>query len=213
MDLAGAAVVTILTRAPSAGGKSRLFRALGRAPDPALLRALLLDTLDAVAVAAVPRLIAVDPPEACDEVRALAPGIDVFPQVGATLGARMQAAMDAAFGRGACTVALIGSDLPDIDPHVFAHAFVALAEDPDGLVLGPATDGGYYLIAARHVPPVFEGIEWGTERVLEQTRAAAEQQGIRVRLVAPMSDVDSVADLDRVAAARTRAWRLSSRFE
>ena len=60
VELAGAAVVAILTRAPSSGGKRRLFAALGRAPDPALLTALLLDTLDATAVAGVHRAIVVD---------------------------------------------------------------------------------------------------------------------------------------------------------
>jgi glycosyltransferase A (GT-A) superfamily protein (DUF2064 family) len=132
VDLAGAAVVTLLTRAPSAGGKSRLFRAIGRAPDPALLRALLLDTLDAVAAAGVPRLIAVEPPAACGEVRALAPAVDVFPQIDGTLGARMAAAMSAAFARGASAVALIGSDLPDIQPRVITDAFAALDRVPVG---------------------------------------------------------------------------------
>jgi rSAM/selenodomain-associated transferase 1 len=212
VDLAGAAVVTLLTRAPSAGGKSRLFRAIGRAPDPALLRALLLDTLDAVAAAGVPRLIAVEPPAACGEVRALAPAVDVFPQIDGTLGARMAAAMSAAFARGASAVALIGSDLPDIQPRVITDAFAALDRDPSGLILGPADDGGYYLIAARSVPPLFDAIEWGSERVLGQTLAAARQRGIRVHLLERMSDVDTAADLDKVAAPRTRAWRMSTRF-
>jgi uncharacterized protein len=213
VDLAGAAVVAILTRAPSAGGKSRLFAALGRAPDPALLTALLLDTLDAVAIAGVPRVIAVEPPEACAEVRALAPDVDVIPQRPGTLGVRMQAVMSAVFAAGASAVALIGSDLPDIRPHVFADAFATLDADPTGLVLGPATDGGYYLIAAKSVPPVFDAIDWGTAGVLEQTRAAAGRRGIRVHLIEAMSDVDAVADLDRIAAPRTSAWRKSSRFD
>ena len=212
VDLAGEAVVTILTRAPSAGGKSRLFREVGRAHDPRLLAALLLDTLDAVAAAGVPRLIAVEPPAACAEVRALAPAADVFPQSEGTLGARMQAAMRTAFERGASAVALLGSDLPDLQPRVITAAFAALDEDPSGVVLGPADDGGYYLIAARHVPPLFDAIDWGTGTVLDQTLAAAERRMIRVHLVEPMSDVDTAADLDRVVASRTRAWRMSTRF-
>jgi rSAM/selenodomain-associated transferase 1 len=212
VDLAGEAVVTILTRAPSAGGKSRLFRDLGRAHDPRLLAALLLDTLEAVAAAGAPRLIAVDPPGACDEVRALAPATAVFPQIDGTLGARMRAAMAVAFERGASAVALIGSDLPDLQPRVITDAFAALDRDPSAVILGPAADGGYYLMAARSVPPLFDAIEWGSEKVLDQTLAAAARQRIRVHLVERMSDVDTAADLARVAAPRTRAWRLSTRF-
>ena len=206
VELAGAAVVAILTRAPSSGGKRRLFAALGRAPDPALLTALLLDTLDATAVAGVHRAIVVEPPAACDEVRALAPGVDVRPQVAGTLGDRMRDAMADFFQAGARAVAIVGSDLPDLPATVISEAFEVLTTDPGALVLGPARDGGYYLIAASSVPDVFEGIAWGTSRVLEQTIASATDHGVRVRLLRYFSDVDLPADLENVRATRSRKW-------
>jgi rSAM/selenodomain-associated transferase 1 len=212
VDLAGAAVVAILTRAPASGGKSRLFRALGRDPDPALLAALLLDTIDAAAAPGITRVIVVEPPEACEDVQALVPGITVLPQRGGTLGARMRAAMQTLFDCGARAVALIGSDLPDLQRRMVTETFAALELDRTALVLGPADDGGYYLVAATTLPDVFDGIEWGGERVLVQTIAQAEQRGVRVHLLEPLSDVDTVANLSRVAAPRTRQWVLSHRM-
>jgi rSAM/selenodomain-associated transferase 1 len=204
--LADAAVVAILTRAPSAGGKSRLFAALGQPPDPALLAALLLDTLDAAAVPGVQRAIVVEPPAAVDEIRALAPGVDVRPQRSGTLGVRMRRAMADVFAAGARAVAVVGSDIPDLQSAVVSETFAVLAADPAALVLGPALDGGYYLIAATRVPHVFDDIAWGTAHVLEQTIAAATRQGVRVHLLRHIGDVDSPADLENVRAPRTRKW-------
>ena len=208
MDVAGASVAAILTRAPSAGGKSRLFGALGRPVDPALLTALLLDTLDGAEVPGVSRMVAVEPAGACDEVRAIVPaGVQVLPQAAGTLGERMAALMGELFGRGAGAVALLGSDLPDLQPRVISAAFDLLAREPDLLAIGPARDGGYYLIAATAVPDVFTGVDWGSDRVLAQTLAAAKARNIRVRLLDRMRDVDTPADLHAANGRRTAAWR------
>ena len=211
-------VVAILTRAPGAGGKSRLFAALGVPPDPALAAALLLDTFDAVISDAWSTRVFVEPAAACDDIRAALPaGIGVRPQHTGDLGARMRGAMADCFAAGAKAVALIGSDLPEIDRNALETAFDALRADPDLVVLGPAHDGGYYLIAATRTPDLFSGIEWGSTRVLAETIEAARRGGIRVRMIAPTSDVDDVDDLRRLVrldedrradacAARTRAW-------
>src|SRR5688572_9821058 len=208
VDVAGASVAAILTRAPSAGGKSRLFGALDRPVDPALLTALLLDTLDGAAAPGVSRIVAVEPAGACDEVRAIVPaGVQVLPQAPGTLGERMAALMGELFDRGAAAVALLGSDLPDLQPRVISIAFDVLAREPDALAIGPARDGGYYLIAATAVPDVFAGVEWGSDRVLAQTLAAAQAHTIRVRLLDSMRDVDTPADLHATTGRRTAAWR------
>jgi rSAM/selenodomain-associated transferase 1 len=206
----GPIVVAVLTRAPSRGGKSRLFAALGRPPDPALLSALLLDTLDGVQLAGTTRIVFVDPPDACDDVRVLVPGdVRVRPQRAGSLGERMHSAMDQLFAEGASIVVLVGSDLPDITPSPIASALSILRDDPTSLVLGPARDGGYYLIAAAKTPNVFDGIAWGSPRVLEQTKAVAERHGQRVQLIEALRDVDTPEDLLCVKAFRTRAWRAS----
>jgi rSAM/selenodomain-associated transferase 1 len=218
VDAAHAHALAVLTRAPSSGGKSRLFAELGCAPDPRLLEALLLDTISRAAPPGARVVVAVTPGSACDEIRELlmsrlkpAPAIDVVPQGTGDLGERMRATMADLFEQGARAVALIGSDLPHITRAPVAAAFEALDRDPDALVLGPAADGGYYLIAARRVPDVFAGIEWGSERVLEQTRQAAQADGFQVRLLASMRDVDAAADLRDICGGdgpppRTAAW-------
>jgi rSAM/selenodomain-associated transferase 1 len=211
VDVPGPVVVAVLTRAPSSGGKNRLFAALGRPPDETLLSALLLDTLDGAALAGTTRIVAVDPAEACADVRALVSGdVRVMPQAAGTLGHRMRATMSGLLAEGAAAVVLIGSDLPDITTGVIENAVSHLARDPESLVLGPAADGGYYLIAATHVPDVFDGIEWGSPRVLEQTCTMAAQSGLRVHLLQMLRDVDTPEDLRSVTASRTRAWVATS---
>jgi rSAM/selenodomain-associated transferase 1 len=206
----GPIVVAVLTRAPSRGGKSRLFAALGRSPDPALLSALLLDTLDGVNLPGTTRVVFVDPADACDDVRALVPSdLRVIPQAPGSLGERMRATMTHLFEEGASIVVLVGSDLPDITPSSIANAISALRSDPTSLVIGPAQDGGYYLIASRTTPSVFDGIEWGSPRVLDQTRAAAAASGMGVHLIESLRDVDTPDDLRHVRASRTQAWSSS----
>jgi rSAM/selenodomain-associated transferase 1 len=203
----GPIVVAVLTRAPSRGGKSRLFAALGRTPDPALPSALLLDTLDGVNLPGTTRMVFVEPADACDDVRALVPShLRVLPQPQGSLGERMRATMTQLFEEGASVVVLVGSDLPDITPSLIANAISTLRSDPNSLVLGPAHDGGYYLIAATTTPNVFDGIEWSSPHVLEHTRAAAATNGLRVHLLEPLRDVDTLDDLREVRAWRTRAW-------
>lgn len=229
VDVTNARVLAVLTRAPSSGGKSRLFAALGRQADPALLEALLLDTLESAAVPGVRRVVAVTPASACEEIRSLmgrlkpaptnhspAPAngrmddVQVLPQVEGDLGARMRTTMADLFEAGARAVTLIGSDLPHITAAPVAAAFEWLEQDPAALVLGPAADGGYYLLAATHVPDVFDGIEWGSARVLEQTERAAAAGGLHVHLLHVLADVDTADDLRRVsvggAAPRVTAW-------
>jgi rSAM/selenodomain-associated transferase 1 len=207
----GPAVVALLTRAPSRGGKSRLFAELGRPPDAALLSALFLDTLDGVYLPGTRRVVYVEPADACEDVRAIVPrDIDVRAQAGGSLGERMRDAMASLFHEGASVVVLVGSDLPDITPARIATAVAHLARDPRALVLGPAHDGGYYLIASTTTPNVFDDIEWGSPRVLEQTRWSAERSGQRVELLDPLRDVDTPDDLRAVTASRTRAWLRAS---
>ena len=207
VDVAETPVVAVLARAPSAGGKRRLFAELGRAPDARLLQALFLDTLDAVLAAGYPSIVGVDPPDAVDDVRALVPsGVEVLAQTEGDLGRRMQALLAEAFAAGATAVVLVGSDLPDLPVQSIHDALTHLVRHPDAVVLGPAVDGGYYLIAARHVPDAFTGIEWGGPLVLEQTERAVARAGRTCLYVERHRDVDRPEDLRGVRAARTRAW-------
>ena len=123
-------------------------------------------------------------------------------QEGNDLGERLFRGLRAcAPGRGA--VAAIGSDHPDLPAARVEEAFERLAEGAS-VVLGPADDGGYYLIA---LPvdlvrrEIFEGIDWSTPRVLEQTVARCRSLGLEPSLLEPWADVDRPADLRRLAAS------------
>ena len=209
--LRGADVVAILTRAPSGGGKSRLFAELGRPTDPTLLEALLLDTIDRVRESSGVGVLCVEPASAVRELRLLVPDMPIVVQSPGHLGDRMRSCMELMFEAGARRVAVIGSDLPALTAGAIDTAFTELDRDPAGLVLGPAADGGYFLVAAASVPPVFSDIDWSTSRVLAQTRAAASAAGWRTHLIDTVEDVDTAASLRRAGTrgGRTQAWILA----
>lgn len=206
--------VAVLARAPSGRGKTRLTHDLPPGDARALREALLLDTLDQARRAAAPVTVFFTPGAARDELLALV-GHDVHlvPQADGDIGQRMAAAFTHLFAEGARYVALIGSDLPSLPTTRLADAFTALAQR-DEVVLGPAEDGGYYLVAlSRPRPALFTGVAWGTRDVLRRTLEAARADGLAVALIDPWYDVDTPDDLSRVAAGdgapRTRAWLAS----
>jgi hypothetical protein len=129
----------------------------------------------------------------------LGPQVSYRPQSDGDIGNRMQAAISGAFAKEAARVVLIGSDIPGISTDILERAFRALGEHD--LVIGPATDGGYYLIgmnkrslgAARDV--LFDGIEWSSHRVLAQTTDRAASIGASIKRLEALSDVDQPTDL------------------
>jgi rSAM/selenodomain-associated transferase 2/rSAM/selenodomain-associated transferase 1 len=204
--------VIVLARAPSTGGKSRLWAEFDGRPDEDLLRALLLDTVEAAAgLDATDIVLASTPSSALAEMSALVPRARIIAQRGHDLGARMHAAFEDVCLLGYRAVVLIGSDLPTLPGEVLRSALRRLARGSD-VVLGPSEDGGYFLVGLRRPDPrVFADIEWSRPDVLERTRRAAAAAGLRVGLVAPWYDVDDVASLRRAAAdaeraPRVRAW-------
>jgi hypothetical protein len=136
----------------------------------------------------------------------------LFPQQGDTLGDRMRNAFGHLFAAGYSSVVMIGSDLPSLPTSHLAQAFQYLRDRPDALVIGPATDGGYYLIGLRRpCPALFTSIAFSTADVLTTTTSIAETCGLTVSFVSPWHDVDTVDDLRRVlrdphGATHTRAW-------
>jgi rSAM/selenodomain-associated transferase 1 len=203
--------LALLARAPSAGGKTRLTSGLPESRARGLREALFLDTLDAARSLRIPITVFGTPADRLEELRALADSVPTMAQAEGDLGLRMDAAGACLFGQGARHFVLIGSDLPSLPPSHIGAAFEALEAGAD-VVLGPADDGGYYLIGlARPTPAVFAGISWGSGSVLQETRALAAGLGLRVHEIASWYDVDTPDDLVRVsssdqAAPRTRAW-------
>ncbi len=110
------------------------------------------------------------------------------------LGARMSRAFQEAFSNGAQGAVIIGTDCPDLDARVLGDAFQQLLKFD--LVLGPAADGGYYLIGLRRkVPELFTGITWGTGQVLQQTAAKADRLNLTTSKLRQLADIDRPEDL------------------
>ncbi|MFP4193209.1 MAG: TIGR04283 family arsenosugar biosynthesis glycosyltransferase [Candidatus Hydrogenedentota bacterium] len=123
-------------------------------------------------------------------------GADVSytPQQEGDLGERLNQAIEAAFADGAGAVVAIGADCPAMDSATIQQAFDALSGHE--LVLGPASDGGYYLIGLnRPHPELFTSIDWGTGRVLAQTMQAARELGLSVAMLDEKTDIDEPTDL------------------
>lgn len=129
----------------------------------------------------------------------LGPGFSYCHQGRGDIGLRMGRALQDAFEQGCETVVIIGSDIPDITTNIMQKAFEALNQND--LVLGPAGDGGYYLIGVhrktfRHWnPQLFSDIRWGTARVLPQTLSIAKKLGLNYNLLDTLRDVDRPEDL------------------
>jgi rSAM/selenodomain-associated transferase 1 len=210
-------VVAVMARAPSVEGKSRLIRDLCTTDEAGLRAALLRDTLELVAAVEAAKAVLYTPPESEAEIRALTPFPAMFLlQRGDTLGDRMRDGARDLLASGFDSVVLIGSDLPTLPTAHIITALDILARRAGVLVLGPAEDGGYYLIGLTQLrPELFARIPWGTPLVLDWTSRAAEALGMPVELLARWYDVDSMSDLRRVwhgfeqpngVARHTRAW-------
>lgn len=121
-----------------------------------------------------------------------------FRQSEGDLGARLIAAFDGAFRAGSSKVVIIGSDCPELSPDLLSQAFARL--DDAQAVLGPAEDGGYYLIGLRSpMPHLFERMEWSGPAVLKRTLDRLRQRGDNFRLLPIRSDVDTFGDLKALA--------------
>jgi uncharacterized protein len=193
----------LFARYPVPGrAKTRLIPALGAEGAAALHRRLVLRTLRAASQAC--RAVRADLEVRFDGGTAramshwLGDGARFRPQGAGDLGERMAGALEESFHAGSRATVIIGSDCPGLSPDVIAAAFTRLAESP--VVLGPATDGGYYLIGlGRPMPELFRGIPWGTERVLADTLAVLQRRGCEPALLDPLEDIDRPEDLP--------AWR------
>lgn len=110
------------------------------------------------------------------------------------IGCRMAAAFQSAFAAGMKQVVLIGIDCPNLKAELMLDAFQALKKQD--LVLGPATDGGYYLIALNYlVSELFIGISWSTAKVLEQTQNIIQKLDLAVAYLPTLNDIDRPEDL------------------
>jgi rSAM/selenodomain-associated transferase 1 len=187
-----------MARAPSAVGKSRLAAHFSPPRLHALKLALLADTLRALET--LPDVfIFFTPNDAEREFARLGDlALQRVTQGDGDLGARMLAAMRHLLEALKYEAAvLVGSDIPWLSADHVREAFATL-QATGGVVLGPADDGGYYLIGmTRAVDGLFEDIAWGTGSVLTDTLRAAERLAVDARLIRSAYDVDTIADVQR----------------
>jgi rSAM/selenodomain-associated transferase 1 len=206
-----------MVRAPSYEGKSRLIEQLRTCDGAGLRTALLRDTLAAVAPIDARKAVLYTPLDGEAEIQRMTPFDAMFlAQRGATLGERMRNGASDLLARGFGCVVLVGADLPTLPADYIEGALERLMQPQESLVLGPAEDGGYYLIGLTRVhDELFDGIPWGTADVLRRTREAAAALRLTVELLPIWYDVDLPSDLQRVwhrtsegspVAHHTRAW-------
>jgi hypothetical protein len=138
--------------------------------------------------------------EPMGEVRGLMPKAwALVPQSSGDLGARMADAFRHLLDGPDVRAVLVGSDSPDLPLVQVRRAFQKLKHRD--VVLGPAIDGGYYLIGLRApAPGIFEGVAWGESTVLAQTMDAIERAGLTLSLLSPWYDVDDARSLELLRA-------------
>jgi rSAM/selenodomain-associated transferase 1 len=125
--------------------------------------------------------------------------LNFYPQTGNDLGQRMCHAINLSFRRGMKRTVLIGSDIPLLSNSIIDQAFEAL--ETHDCVLGPACDGGYYLIGFKSetfTPAVFESISWSTDQVLAQTHHVLKSHNRTVHCLEELYDIDRLDDLHRL---------------
>ncbi|MBI3020710.1 MAG: TIGR04282 family arsenosugar biosynthesis glycosyltransferase [Candidatus Omnitrophica bacterium] len=154
-------------------------------------------TLERLSVLRDEMTLCVEPADATERIQLwLGSKWPALPQRGATLGERLADATNKIFTEGVQRVVVIGTDSPWIDHPLIEEAFAAM-EQAD-LVIGPARDGGYYLVGlARPTPGLFQGMPWSTSQVLDQTLGKARALGLSVSLLPEGYDVDQLTDLQQ----------------
>lgn len=189
----------IFTRYPEAGKtKTRMIPALGAVGAAELQRSMTEHTLKTAIALASDRQTAIEIQFAGGNIDLmqswLGQDLEYKSQAAGDLGVKMRSAFENAFAGGKQRVVIIGIDCPDLDSQILTQAFDSLCHND--LLLGVAEDGGYYLIGLnRPHPQLFEHITWGTELVLEQTKAIAQQLNLKVDYLTTLADVDRPADL------------------
>jgi rSAM/selenodomain-associated transferase 1 len=210
--------IVIMAKQPLPGRtKTRLCPPLTADQAAELSAALLADTVGLVSsVPGIEVAVAVSPAAAVDEMRRLLRGhARILAVEGRTIGECLSDAIGRLFSEGIARVVALNADSPTLPAAYLGRAAELLGSND--VVLGPADDGGYYLIGlSRPQPGLFEGIAWSTNQVASQTCARAAELGLTVALLPLWYDVDTPAELERLReelatrpqamASRTRAF-------
>ncbi len=203
------AVLVIFAKAPIPGQvKTRLCPPLTADEAATLHGSFVLDTLERTRTAVVKLRLPLDRYLACSPSSTLVffkimeerQAVKLIDQEGDDLGARMNQAFETMFARGYKRVLIVGTDVPSLPLQHYQQA-LALLENND-LVVGPALDGGYYLIGLnKPAPALFENIPWSTDRVLALTREKADSLRLSHALLPAWRDIDTIDDVQAMIEA------------
>jgi rSAM/selenodomain-associated transferase 1 len=206
--------IIVMLKAPRAGTvKTRLTTLLSQESAATLAACFVQDTIAKAKSVAAHVIVAYAPADSRREIETLLPdNLHWIEQRGQDLGARLEAVTAEAAANFAPFVVL-GTDSPTLPAAFISEALRALAANECDVALGPADDGGYYLIGLRQfVPDLFQNIEWSTSLAYEQTARNATLLNQRILRLPVWYDVDTPLDLLRLRAelnadreAQTRA--------
>ena len=193
--------LVVIAKEPVPGAvKTRLASILGADGAARAAAAMLADTLAAMAEVDAEPWVCFAPADAGRRMARLAPGCRLLAQVEGDLGDRLAGCFAALLRGGAERVVIVGADTPQVPGATYQAAFALL--DQVDVVLGPAQDGGYYLVGAKAaLPELFVGVPMGTDAVLEVTMRRAVRRRLRVGTVPTLRDLDQLEDLQAALAA------------
>ena len=205
--------VVVFGRVPEPGRvKTRLAAAIGAGVAARVYRAVLEHTLGEAIATGWPVTLALAEPSSPGLNWLVPAGVDVELQVGGDLGTRMANAFATHFRGGNDVVVLVGSDVPLLDQTLMREAVMSCERVP--VVLGPAADGGYYLVAERAPGlEIFGGIPWSVSETLATTRARLRALGSPHEELRVLRDLDTREDLEAFLAESARDHALRRGIE
>jgi rSAM/selenodomain-associated transferase 1 len=202
--------IAVMAKASAPGrAKTRLVPPLDYDQAAALNTAFLHDVTDNILLAAsraapgatIAGYAAYGPPGSEEFFRSRFPAIDLIPAWFSDFGFCLLHAVEQMFDRGHKAAVVLNADSPTLPTALLNETAAVLAQPGDRAVLGPSSDGGYYLLGLKAAHRrLFEDIAWSTERVAEQTRERARDIGLELHALPEWYDVDDVASLRRLHA-------------
>lgn len=193
--------LAVAAKAPQQGTvKTRLHGLLSAADTTELYRCFLRDTIALTERVSATDIFVSYTPEGAEHLfEGISNGHRLIAQRGPCFGDRLYNALEDLLSEGYQSVAIMDSDSPTLPATYLTQAFHELSRPGDRVVLGPTTDGGYYIIGLKHPHrSLFEGITWSSEQVLNQTISRADELNLEVTLLPEWYDVDTISDLERL---------------
>ncbi len=194
-----AVAIGLFAKWPEAGRvKTRLAHETSPEFAAAIARTFLIDTLEWLReLAGCDQFVAYDPPDAqpkfAELVEGRTPPILLEAQSEGDLGTRLETFCQRRFYDGYEAAILIGSDSPNLPITILRDA-IELLQTHDA-VIGPTSDGGYYLVGMRRLLPIFAGITWSTDRVFPETSERLTTANVPFAVLPQWYDIDTLADL------------------